>query len=198
MRYQWLWLLLSVPWLSGCQPAYVSDTVQQWSRSIGVTDRYVIQRQSTFVIARGSSLQVASPVLESIDENALTALIVQSLQPRFASVSALPANSRSRAVAESSADFLVFVRSLENQSQPDSVVAVEEGQSAAIESNPDSDRYQRIVLLLDIVDVSTGTVFDSIQITASGKAWKAAQSMPDLLEEAMAAMARLVSGQTND
>ena len=181
---------------AGCQPTYVADTAEQWSRWLRVNDQYAIVRWHHRTLAHQSRFCLAAPAMPAVDRSAVMALVGDALVEQFDEVGIVTepvgADLARDSLACQGAHYLAYavVEAVDCASEPQ----IDEQRPAACVG----PGFSSMQLALRISDVHTGQTIDHIQIAAR-RAWThlGSKELGELMAEPLARAVAALAGESD-
>lgn len=144
--------------LPACQPSYTVEQTKLYARKLGVTNQFDIHRRNTRVIAGNSRICIVSKPQQEVDMQAVSTIVATGLSPFFHNVTAIEAapsmHLATTMARRAGADIVIYIDLINSRSQ------------FKYEKPNPSIEYNRLQLLLTLVDINNGEVVDKVQLLA--------------------------------
>ncbi|WP_019530284.1 DUF4823 domain-containing protein [Dasania marina] len=171
--------------LTACEPAYIIDGAQHYSRQLGIVNDYNISRWHSYVYARESSFVIAGLVADKNIQQPLLQVSEQAFAVYFARAVSVNTNTFAAALQQA-------------KSQRASFLAVFTLSSLQQFQNLDGSYeagYQQADVLITLYDVNSAKVVDKVSLKASKSLLSfAGENITTLLHKPMLAVAAELSG----
>jgi hypothetical protein len=170
----------------------MADQSEVFARYVGVSNQYTIERMSNLNLHHDSRVVIsASNMGQRIDTTAVVNSAVQGMQPYFSSVYSLVTvmpleQAKIKAKTQYHGDLLFHL----------TLVDADKQKPKESEEDKESESYYKnITLVITVIDVNSGNVFDKIQLKASDKIIPFTdESSDDLLLKPFSVMAKNITG----
>lgn len=154
--------------LIGCTPEHTAQSSQQFSRSLGLSNHYEIQRWHNRAIARESTILVASNSSDVVDTNLLQETVANTFATGFSRVGGASINGISRAKALREArtqgfGFLLYIDRIETAQAPEREESDSEGEQ---DDETTEVKYSGMHIDMILIDVLSGRTVDKFVILA--------------------------------
>lgn len=192
--------LMGVVLLAACQPSFIADETESFSRQLGVIEDFDISRWHSRVFSHDSRFVFYTSSADKEVQKAINMAGTSAFKRHFAAAESSDANSRGQAKADArmvGAHFLVVIEILSSQTDVDGNKVKERNHKKVQVSEKvykiEGEPYKSVEILMTIIAMNTDTIVDKVSL-ASDKLFKPYPGLNKLLQDPMQAVASELSG----
>ncbi|MCR8921926.1 hypothetical protein NO559_04035 [Dasania sp. GY-MA-18] len=171
--------------ISACEPAYIKQEAQHYSRQLGIVDDYDISRWHSYVFARESRFVIAAIVDDKESQESLLQAAQRALGHYFAQALPIDASTTASALHQARLQQGGFMMTIE-------LNALDRFQN--LDGSYES-AYKQANILLSIYDINSGQVVDKVSLKATKSPLSfTGEDIATLIYKPMLAVAKELSG----